>query len=342
VPSGRFGRFAGSLRTLGTTMSWAGLVLVAAGFLAIGRVDLPVAERIRGALLDLVTPVISFITAPVAVGEQWLEQGRSYLNVREENLRLKDEVQRLTLWQEAARRLEKENAGLRALNGVRLDGLSTYVTARVVAATGGPFARAVLVDAGNEDGIARGMAAVNGEGVVGRVVGTGNRAARILLLTDINSRVPVRIEPGNIRGILVGDNSARLSLDFLPPGARVNPGDRIVTSGQGGIFPPDLPVGTVIAAPAGAKIDVAPFVDFERLDYLRLVKYQVPITVDDRPNANDPPLQLTAPKVEGAKPAAAAASAAPPADAGTAAPVTDGAASAAPNPAAATTSGAVE
>ncbi len=97
----------------------------------------------------------------------------------------------------------------------------------------------------------------------------------MLLITDINSRIPVVVEATRERAVLAGDNSSRPRLVFLPNDAEVAPGDRIVTSGHGGVFPPGLPVGAV-ASTGEEGIRVQPFADWDRMEYLRLADYEAP------------------------------------------------------------------
>jgi rod shape-determining protein MreC len=130
----------------------------------------------------------------------------------------------------------------------------------------------VIVNAGADQGVAKGMAAVNERGLVGRVIEVGRRSARVLLLTDFNSRVPVMVEPSRDQAILAGDNSREPALVFLPLNPRLSVGDRVVTSGRGGVLPPGLAVG-VVSRIDDHKVTVAPFVDWDRLAYLRLLEY---------------------------------------------------------------------
>ena len=130
----------------------------------------------------------------------------------------------------------------------------------------------VLVNAGADQGVVKGMAAVNERGLVGRVIEVGRRSARVLLLTDFNSRVPVMVEPSRDQAILAGDNSREPGLIFLPLHPRMAVGQRVVTSGRGGVLPPGLAVG-VISAIDEDKVAVAPVVDWDRLEYVRLLEY---------------------------------------------------------------------
>jgi len=177
--------------------------------------------------------------------------------------------------------LEEENAQLRALNNVRLPPRTTFVAGDVIADSGGPFREAVLVNIGRSDQIQDGAAAVDGQGVVGRVVGVGERASRLLLLTDFSSRVPVIVQPGARRAMLSGDGTALPRLEFLDGGDRIHPGDLVETTGDGGVFPPDLPVGHVVATRSGGW-RVSLLADYARLEFVRLVRYE-PDTAIDRP-----------------------------------------------------------
>ena len=127
------------------------------------------------------------------------------------------------------------------------------MTARVIANSGGGYVRAVMVNAGTEQGLSRGQAAITGAGLVGRLTEVGNRAARVLLLTDLNSRIPVVVEGSHVNAMLAGDNSERPRLIYASEPEALKIGDRIVTSGEGGIFPPGLPVGMVAGLESAAR-----------------------------------------------------------------------------------------
>jgi rod shape-determining protein MreC len=142
----------------------------------------------------------------------------------------------------------------------------------VIADTGGAFAHSLVLNAGSRAGVGKGQAVVTGEGMVGRIAAVGERSAWVLLITDLNSRIPVTIAPAGIRAILAGNNSDRPRLVHLPPGVAISPGDRVVTSGHGGAFPPGLPVG-IVAAVSEAGIDVRPFMDRSRIEYVRVVDF---------------------------------------------------------------------
>ena len=175
-------------------------------------------------------------------------------------------------WQQAAAALASENTRLRGLLKLAPDAAVSYVTARVIANSGGAYVRSLMVNAGSGNGVARGQAVITGDGLVGRFRKSGSRAARVLLVTDLNSRIPVIVESSHQRAVLAGDNSDRPQLRYLDPAAPVKIGDRVVTSGQGGVFPPGLPVGAVATVQGGVP-RIEPYVELSQVEYLRIVDY---------------------------------------------------------------------
>ena len=157
------------------------------------------------------------------------------------------------------------------LNFVPEKGTET-AAARVIGDSGGVFAQSVLINAGVAAAVERGDAVVSDRGLVGRVAEAGRKSARVLLITDFNSRIPVVSEKNRVRGILFGDNSSAPRLAFLPTDNGLELGDRIVTSGHGHVFPAGFPVGTISSIEEG-DIRVVPFVNFDRLEYVRIITH---------------------------------------------------------------------
>ncbi|MCB9988606.1 MAG: rod shape-determining protein MreC [Rhodospirillales bacterium] len=190
-----------------------------------------------------------------------------------ENERLKAENIRLREWYQTALVLQARQDSLEKLMNLKLPPQHHYITARVIADSGNSYVQSVIVLAGSPDGVRKGQAAISDNGVVGRVIETGDRSARILLLTDMNSRIPVMIEGKNDHAILAGNNDSYPELLHLPADTKAEAGDRIVTSGHGGMFPPGLPVGELIALEDG-RMAVRPVADLDRLGFVRVVDYQ--------------------------------------------------------------------
>jgi len=260
------------IKSLIQRFAYVGMVMAAIAILMFGKADTLLIEKARIYVTDAVAPVLNLLSRPAATVSNWVKQGNELLALREENARLREANARLLQWQIVARKLEAENTELRHLSEFQPQGTQSYISARVIADAGGTFAHSLVLSAGRKAGVRKGQAVIAGEGLVGRVHGVGPNSSRVLLITDLNSRIPVMIEDTRVRAILAGNNSTRASLIHLPPGATASPGDRVITSGHGGAFPWGLPVG-VVAAVSDDRIEVQPFVDRERLEYVRAVDF---------------------------------------------------------------------
>jgi rod shape-determining protein MreC len=257
-----------------------GLVLILLALFLLWRIDSPRVERFRTALVDRIVPGMDWAMAPVTRVAGMVEQFQSYTRVYEQNQELRRELQQLKAWREAALQLEQKNAKLLDLNQVRLDPKLTHVTGVVMADSGSPFRQSVLLNVGARDGIRDGWATMDGLGLVGRISGVGRTTSRVILLTDANSRVPVTIQPSGQRAVLAGDNTPLPPLEFLEKSDLVRPGDRVVSSGDGGVFPAGLLVGQVVQGP-DRRLRVSPAADYLRLEFLRILRSHEAERIDD-------------------------------------------------------------
>jgi rod shape-determining protein MreC len=255
------------------------VVFVCLALLILWRAENPRLERIRMSLIDSAAPSMTLVNGPIELASHVMRDYREFIDVYDQNRALRREIQALRGWRERARVLEEENAQLRALNHVKLPPHTTFVAADIIADSGGPFREAVIVNVGRSDQIEDGAAAVDGSGLVGRVVGVGERASRLMLLSDFSSRVPVVVQPDGRRAMLTGDGTPAPKLEFIDGSDRMRPGDLVETSGDGGVFPPDLPVGHVVATPGGTW-RVTLLADYARLEFVRLLRYRPDTEVD--------------------------------------------------------------
>lgn len=235
------------------------------------RIEGPRAEALRARVTDQVTPALQWVSAPLTWATKVSSDFQSYARLYEQNQQLRDELRQMKAWKEAALQLEQKNARLLDLNKVRLDPKLTYLTGVVLADSGSPFRQSVLINAGARDGIRDGWAAMDGIGLVGRIAGVGDKTARVLLLTDLSSRVPVTLQPSGQKAILSGDNSALPPLDFVEDPSTLAAGDLVVSAGDGGIFPAGLVVGKVVLT-EDKRLRVRLEADMARLEFLRVLR----------------------------------------------------------------------
>jgi len=247
------------------------LVLCLIGLFLVWRIDSPRVERFRAAVVDRVVPNVDWMMAPVTGTINLVRDFQSYQRIVQQNQDLRNELQKMKAWREAALQLEQENARLLDLNKVRLDPRLTFVTGVVLADNGSPFRQSVLLNVGSRDGIVDGWATMDGIGLVGRISGVGRNTSRVILLTDPASRIPATIQPSGQTAIIQGDNTMAPPISFLEDRDVVRPGDRVVSSGDGGVFPAGLLIGQVAADPGG-QLRVILAADYERLEFLRVLR----------------------------------------------------------------------
>jgi rod shape-determining protein MreC len=193
-------------------------------------------------------------------------------SVYEQNLKLKDENARLRQWRNVAIVLQGRVGRYQTLLHAVPDPQMNAVLARVIGRANRPFLQTMILDAGREHHALPGQAVVDARGMIGRIYLTGSRTSWVILLTDLNSRIPVTISAssgnsGNIQAMMTGDNSAYPIIDMVSHTVTLHDGDQVTSSGDGGLLPSGLPIGTVagdgrggwrvaLLADAGASQDV--------------------------------------------------------------------------------------
>lgn len=205
----------------------------------------------RGGFNDVAAPVLELAAQPIRAVKNIGPHFRRQRDLAAENAELNRRLDELNYWESTAYRLRDQVELYEAALNMETAPIEDRIGAWIVADPDGPFVRARLISQGSEAGIADGYPVINLYGLVGRVYETGRRSSRVLLLSDLNSRVPVMADRSNARAILVGDNSPHPRLDYVGREADIQPGDRIVSSGDGGVLPRGLPIGEAVATRDG-------------------------------------------------------------------------------------------
>lgn len=267
-------------------LSLVAFVVIALGIFVFARFQGDAFEQARDVFNDASAPVMETLAVPAAEVKKWSDGIGSLFTVYAENQRLREENERLLAAQSELAYLQRKVQRYEQLLKAPAEADVTSVAARVIADASGPFAHTVLVNAGRAQGVTKGQAVVDERGLLGRIIAAGERSARVLLLTDLNSRIPVMIEGDNLKAILVGDSSLRPVLEYLPPGSRLTDGARVVTTPDGGVFPPGVAVGRVATGSSGLRVQL--FTGEGRADFVRVLHYVAPVDVDQAPPDTDP------------------------------------------------------
>ena len=224
----------------------------------------------RSVTADLFAPALSTVRLPFQQINMFFHNVTNLAQLQADNLRLQEENVRLREWYQTALLLDSENRSLRELLNLQVDPSYKDVSARILADAGNAYVKSLLVAAGSREGIVKGAAVVAGEGLVGRVVEVGEDTSRIILVNDINSRVPVVVEDTGQHAIMAGANDHYPRLIHIPEDTTITEGARIVTSGYGGVYPQGLPVGRVIVNESG-NLNVVLFSNFDTLQIVRIL-----------------------------------------------------------------------
>lgn len=236
--------------------------------------------RLRNIAQDAIAPLQSAAARVIDPVVNVVDGVLHYGDLEEENARLRDELARARAQAASAASYEREVKELSELLDLSFVGDVPSVAARVVNVSPSNFELTVVLDKGTRDGVAAGMPVVGGGGLVGRVVGASGHRATVLLLTDTDMRVGVRLAHSGDVGVARGRGpGSQLVVDFIDASTQVSRGEVAVTSGlQQSVFPPGIPVGRVVrsfVAAGGSQRTVMldPVVDFRRLTFVRVLQW---------------------------------------------------------------------
>ena len=262
------------------------LIILALTILIVSRVDNDITREVRILMVDAATPILSFASSPIQSYYDLKENIQNMVFIYHENAQLQQENSRLKRLQSVALELEAENRRLRELLKFSPKTAASFVTARVVGNSANPYAKTTIINAGTNDGVQSGQVVTNQQGLIGRVSETGNKSARILLLTDINSRIPVITEESREHVVLAGNNTASPELIHLAADSNIIVGEKVMTSGDGKFFHESIPVGVVQAVSESAVV-VKPFVNWGRLEYVTIADYEKNLMSEEKAEASE-------------------------------------------------------
>src|SRR5882757_1183831 len=232
------------------------VIALAVVLVLLGKAQSGLLDKARVHVTDLLAPVLQTVRAPVAGFDRWMGSISEIFSVYEQNLKLKEENARLRQWRNVAIVLQGRVGRYQALLHAVPDPQMNRVLARVIGRASRPFLQTMILDAGRGNKVLPGQAVMDARGMIGRIYLTGQRTSWVILLTDLNSRIPVTIAPssgntGNVQAIMTGDNTALPTLDMVSHTVTLHAGDQVTSSGDGGLLPAGLPIGTVVSDNAG-------------------------------------------------------------------------------------------
>ena len=251
------------------------LIVISFALMLLGKADVIIVEKAKVVAMEVINPILRIISIPIMKFAETIDNISELKRIRKENIILKTENKELLRWQAAAKYLLNENEKLAKLLNYTPLPEAEYLAARVIAEKSGSFAKSLIAYTAKPYKIKKGQAVITEEGLVGRVDLKGSKSVRILLITDINSKIPIVTETTRTKAILTGNNTNFPLLTSVYENNEIMIGEKIVTSDITGAFPAGIPVGTVIASGDDGLIKVQPFVDFSRLEYVSIVDFNL-------------------------------------------------------------------
>lgn len=235
------------------------------------KVDSYVIETVNKAALSVTGPIVQVVEFPARVIHRVYTYFYDLTHIYTDNKLLREENKQMLILQNKVRTLDVENQLLSRLLNYIPPVDASFISAKIIAESGDDFSHMILVYIGDEN-VTKGQVVLGDESVIGRIDTVSGHYAKVILVTDINSKIPVVVERTRARGILSGNNTSVASLIFMRSTADVREGDVIVTSGVGGMFPSGLPIGFVSSIQNG-EVNVEPIADLSRIEYVRIVDY---------------------------------------------------------------------
>ncbi len=246
------------------------IILLGFALIFVGKADTLAVRTVQTSFSGLFAPLFNVVATPVRAVETMFEGMRTVASLREETVRLRAENERLKRWQRRSEILESENRQLRTVLGAVIPADRQAVTARAIAAPGSSFSHTMMITHGTDKRIHRGDPVVTADGLVGYIIEVSKRHSWVLMLSDVNSRIPILLSTSSWPGLAIGQNSDVLSLSFLPLEAEPKENELVLTSGHGEILPPGLPVGRVTKG-VGREYYIQPVVDLRKVSFVSIL-----------------------------------------------------------------------
>lgn len=247
------------------------LIVTGVVLLLLAKAQNSTANHIRTQFLEWLNPVLSAVSQPVTATRSAFTSLSEYNRTVEENRKLRAENDRLRHWQSVALALKAENAALRTLMGYKPADNVSYVTARVIGQSPGAFSNTLMLNAGSEQGLKELQPVVDSYGLIGRVVEVSPTTSRVLLLSDIASRVPVITSGSRQHAILAGTGDNLLRLSFLTVDQQdIQLGEQVVTTEEGGLISGGIMVGSIFRKDKSGFL-IKPVRPLTQAEYVRVM-----------------------------------------------------------------------
>jgi len=253
--------------------SLIGLILLTIIILALGRYNFKVVEYLKISLKEVAYRSSFIVSVPENLAKNFYEKTKKHLSVYNENIQLRKDLKEQLSKNYNIEFILEENKRLKSTVD-DLDYFSDEIIAKVLIDKQSPFLKSIIVNKGSKDKVLIGMAVLDDEYLVGKVVDVTYSTSRVLLLSDLNSKIPVDIMPNDIKSILSGTGEDYGIIQYIKNESIIENDSRVFTSGAGNIFKSGIPIGKIVKKPNNSDIGVNFFSDFSQLRFVKLSLYK--------------------------------------------------------------------
>ena len=248
------------------------LILLTITILTLGKFNFKAVEYLKISLKEVAYRSSFIVSVPENLVKDFYQKTKIHFSIYDENIRLKKDLKKQLSKSYNIEFILAENKRLKETID-DLDYFSDEIIAKVLLDKKSPFLHSVIVNKGSKDKIAIGMAVLDGDYLVGKVVDVTYSTARILLLSDLNSKIPVDILPNNIKSILSGTGEENGIIQYSKSENLIENQNKVFTSGAGGIFKPGIAIGEISKKTGSLDLNVNFYSDFSQLRFVKLVSF---------------------------------------------------------------------
>ena len=253
--------------------SLIGLIFFSLGLLILSKINLPVTNYLKIALNEIVYRSSFIVSIPEKKIQDLSNKIQDHYNVYNDYLLVKEKIKILQSKKYNTQFLEEENKRLKKTINEYIYN-SEELIAKVLIDKNSPFLKSIIVNKGSKDNVKLGMAVLDQSYLVGKIVEVNYSTSRALLISDLNSKIPVGIEPGNIQSILTGTGRINGKIEYLETDISIEDKSIVYTSGSGGLFKPGIPIGTYHKETEESYEIVNFFSKLSQLTFVKLVSFE--------------------------------------------------------------------
>ena len=249
------------------------LILLTITILTLGKFNFKAVDYLKISLKEVAYRSSFIVSVPENLVKDFYQKTKIHFSIYDENIQLKKDLKKQLSKSYNIEFILAENKRLKETID-DLDYFSDEIVAKVLLDKKSPFLQSVIVNKGSKDKVKIGMAVLDGDYLVGKVVDVTYSTARVLLLSDLNSKIPVDILPNNIKSILSGTGEESGIIQYVKNESVIENQSKLFTSGAGGIFKSGIPIGEIYKRTGSLELNVNFYSDFSQLRFVKLVLYK--------------------------------------------------------------------